>query len=522
METVSFPGNAMDHKNDRQLIYGSLLTYLQMGASIVIGLLYTPFLLRILGQEEYGLYSTIASTIAILSILSLGFGSSYVRYFMKYRTAGDEEGIARLNGLYIAVFSVIGVIALACGLYLTAHMELLFDTGLKESQYVTARILMILLAVDLGISFPMSVFNNYIIAHERYVFLKLTSILNTVVSPLITLPVLLLGYGSVGMTAVTVLVSVVVYIIQIAYCRRELRVRITFRNLEKGLVREIAIFSSFIAINIVVDQINNNLDKVIITRFCGTAAAAVYAIGQQISIYYTSFSTAISSMFTPRIHAIVQSHPDDVSYLRRELTGLFIRVGRLQFFLLALILTGFIFFGRPFIHLWAGPEYAGSYPIALLLLIPGTVPLIQNIGIEIQRAQNLHQYRSILYGGMAVLNLIISIYLCRRLGALGCAIGTAIAVLLANGLAMNILYQKKINIDVIAFWKDILRTLPGMILPVLCGAAMVRFMDLYRLPVMLLGIVVYAAVFAASVWFLSMNGEEKALVTGLWKRRSTE
>lgn len=511
----------MDHKNDRQLIYGSLLTYLQMGASIVIGLLYTPFILRTLGQEEYGLYSTIASTISLLSILSLGFGSSYVRYFMKYRTSGDEDGIARLNGLYITVFSVIGVIALACGFYLTAHMELLFGAGLKESQHVTARILMILLAVNLGISFPMSVFNNYIIAHERYVFLKLTSILNTVVSPLITLPVLLLGYGSIGMTAVTVIVSAVVYVIQIAYCRKELRIRITFRNLEKGLVKEIAIFSSFIAINIIVDQINNNLDKVIITRFAGTAAAAVYAIGQQINIYYTSFSTAISGMFTPRIHAIVQSHRDDTPYLRRELTELFIRVGRLQFFLLSLILTGFIFFGRPFIQLWAGEGYEGSYPIALLLLIPGTVPLIQNIGIEIQRAQNLHHYRSILYGSMAVLNLIISIYLCKRLGALGCAIGTAVAVLLANGLAMNILYQKKINIDVAAFWRDILKTMPGMLLPILCGVLMALFLDLYRLPVMLLGIVGYAAVFAASVWRFSMNAEEKALVVGLLKKGRT-
>ena len=70
--------------------------------------------------------------------------------------------------------------------------------------------------------------------------------------------------------------------------------------------------------------------------------------------------------------------------------------------------------------------------IVLLLIIPGMVPLTQNLGIEMQRAQNLHKYRSIIYGAMAIGNLAISIWLCQYLGAIGCAIGTAIAVALAG------------------------------------------------------------------------------------------
>ena len=73
--------------------------------------------------------------------------------------------------------------------------------------------------------------------------------------------------------------------------------------------------------------------------------------------------------------------------------------------------------------------------IVLLLIIPGMVPLTQNLGIEMQRAQNLHKYRSIIYGAMAIGNLAISIWLCRYLGAIGCAIGTAIAVALANAVS---------------------------------------------------------------------------------------
>ena len=63
-----------------QIKIGAVLSYLQIGLSVVISLIYTPVMLRLLGQSEYGLYSTVSSTIAMLSILSLGFNSSYIRY----------------------------------------------------------------------------------------------------------------------------------------------------------------------------------------------------------------------------------------------------------------------------------------------------------------------------------------------------------------------------------------------------------------------------------------------------------
>ena len=501
-------------KHHNQLRSGSLLTYVQMTLNIIVSIAYTPFMLRILGKSEYGLYSTVASTIAILSVLSLGFGGSYVRYYILYRKEKADDKIARLNGLFLIVFSVIGLIALACGLYLTFHLEMVFKTGLTDAEYHTARILMLLLTANLAVSFPMSVFSNIISAQEQFVFLKATEILRTVVSPLVTLPVLLAGYGSIGMVVITVTISVLVDVLRLIYCFGKLHIRVLFRGFDGAVLKDIAVFSGFIAINMVVDQVNNNLDKLIITRFCGTAATAVYAVGQQLHTYFISFSTAVSSVFTPRIHQLVQDNKDDKARLRTVLTELFVRVGRIQFLILSLVCTGIIFFGKPFIYFWAGPGYDDAYIIVLLLIIPGMVPLTQNLGIEMQRAQNLHKYRSIIYGAMAIGNLAISIWLCRSLGA----IGTAVAVALANGLVMNIFYQRRLNIDVTVFWKNIGRMALGLLPPAACGVLMMLFVNLYRIPMLLGGIIVYTAIYCASVWLLSMNGYEKALVGGMVRK----
>ena len=211
--------------NDKQIKLGVVLSYVQMAVNMVVGMVYTPLMIRLLGRNEYGLYNTVASTISMLSILSLGFGSGYIKYFSKYRASNDTDSIHKLNGLFLTIFFIIGSIALVCGLYLTSHLELVFDKGLTQAEYRTARILMLLFTINLAISFPMSTFGNIISANERFVFLKLLGMLKTVGSPLLTIPLLLLGKGSIAVVSVTLLVSIFVDTIYLFYVFRVLHNR---------------------------------------------------------------------------------------------------------------------------------------------------------------------------------------------------------------------------------------------------------------------------------------------------------
>ena len=67
-----------------QIKAGAVLNYVIIGLNALVGLLYTPFMLRCLGQNEYGLYSLVASIIAYLTLLDFGFGPAVVRYTAKY------------------------------------------------------------------------------------------------------------------------------------------------------------------------------------------------------------------------------------------------------------------------------------------------------------------------------------------------------------------------------------------------------------------------------------------------------
>lgn len=327
------------------------------------------------------------------------------------------------------------------------------------------------------------------------------------------LPLLLMGLGSVSLVLVTLVLSVVTDVSSAVYCFKKLGMRIDFRRFDFALLREMGGFSFFIFLNMIIDQINWTVDTTILGIVSGTAATAVYGVGSQLHRYYMTVSTSISGVFVPQINRIVARGEGD-----EQLTRLFTRVGRIQFMLLMLVLTGFIFVGEPFIEAWGGGEYEGAYPIALLLMIPVTVPLIQNLGIEIQRAKNKHQFRSKVYFFMALFNVVISVPLALRYSGMGCALGTAISMLVCNGFVMNWYYHKHIGLDMIYFWKSILSIVPSFVVPVLLGALALRLHAFSGYGGVLLFALPYCAVYCASVYLLAMNNQEKDMVKAMGRR----
>ena len=492
-----------------QLKAGAALQYVQMALQIIVNLVYTPVMIRILGDNEYGIYSLASSIISYLNLLTLGFGASYIRFYSIRKAEGDEVGVKRLNGLYLLVFTVLGLIALIAGLAIAFNVGIFFNETYTAHDLEIARTLMFFLAFNLAVSFPASVFISYITSQEKFVFQKLVNMGKTVLSPCLSIVFLFLGYGSIGMVMVTTFVSLLIDVVNIVFCVGKLKMRFSLRHPDLHLLKDIAVFSVFIAINQIIDQVNWQTGKLVLGKMVSATAVAVYAVGSNINTMYMSFSTAISGVFAPRINRLISEKSEGWI---DEINHLFQRVGRIQFLILGLILTGFIFFGQYFISVWAGEGYELSYYIALLLICPATISLIQNIGIEIQRARNRHQFRSIAYLIMALINVGLSILFCYLWGTVGTAIGTAISIIVANGFIMNIYYRKRLDMKIGQFWWQIIKILPGMILPVAMGVLLMNFVEITSIWMFLGLVLAYTVIYCISMWLFGMNRFEKELV----------
>ena len=82
---------------NKQIKWGAILSYISIAVNIVAGLLYTPWMVGIIGKSQYGLY-TLANSLITLFLVDFGLSSATGRYLSKYNANGDHEGAERFLG----------------------------------------------------------------------------------------------------------------------------------------------------------------------------------------------------------------------------------------------------------------------------------------------------------------------------------------------------------------------------------------------------------------------------------------
>ncbi len=489
-----------------QLKAGAILSYVSIGLNNIVGLIYTPFMLRMLGQNEYGLYSLVASVVAYLTVLDLGFANAIVRYTAKFRAEGKINEQYEMFGMFFLLYCGIGIVAFLIGLGLYFNVDNLFDVTMTDSDLGKIRIMMLLMVFNVAFTFPMSIWGAIITAYENFVFQKVINIARILLNPLVMIVLLCMGYKAIAMVVVITIFNIATLFINAWYCKYKIGIKVRFTRFKFDFFREVAIYSFWIFLNAIMDRIYWSTGQFVLGIFAGATAVAVYAIAIQLQHIYLSFSTAISGLFLPKVTKMVTQENDE-----KAISDLFIRTGRIQYIIMAFILTGFILFGKSFITLWAGEGYEDVYAIALLFFVPLTVPLIQNLGITILQARNQMKFRSILYVIIAFCSLGISIPLSKLYGGIGCAIGTSVALVAGQIVAMNIYYYKKIHIDIPLFWREILKM---SIAPAVLGIAgwfLLRHVEMNTVILLVSYILVFSIIYLIVVWKAGMNTYERGL-----------
>lgn len=492
-----------------QLKAGVVLNYVVIFLNTIVGLLYTPYMLRMMGQSEYGLYSLVASVIAYLTVLDLGFGNAIVRYTAKFRAEKKTEEQYEMFGMFFLLYLVIGIIAFGIGLGLYFNVDTLFGNTMTAVELDRARIMMLLLVANLAFTFPMSIWGSIIQAYEDFVFQKSLNIFRIILNTAVMICLLHFGYKAVAMVVVQTIFNVLTLVVNFIYCRRKLNIHIYFRfkHFHWGFLKEVAIYSFWIFLNAIMDRVYWSTGQFVLGAMVGTAAVAVFAIAIQLEGMYMQFSTAISSVFLPKVTAMVATNRS-----RKEISDLFIRTGRIQYIVLAYILSGFIIFGRQFIELWAGADYTDAYIISLLFFIPLTVPLIQNLGITILQARNEMKFRSVLYIIIALVSLAMQIVLTRYFGGIGCAMGVSGALVVGQILIMNVYYRRRQDLDIMTFWKEISKMSIIPIVLIFSSMMVIRhFFALDSWGKLVLGIAAFSLVYIPLFFRFSMTDEERNL-----------
>jgi O-antigen/teichoic acid export membrane protein len=118
------------------------------------------------------------------------------------------------------------------------------------------------------------------------------------------------------------------------------------------------------------------------------------------------------------------------------------------------VLAGLLIFGRDVLAVWVGPKYAAAYPVLVALTVPTFISLPQSVAGSVLYGVSRHRGVVALAVTNALLNLALSLWWVRSLGILGVALGTAVPLLLIQGVATAVYTARTLQLPAGRFVRD--------------------------------------------------------------------
>jgi O-antigen/teichoic acid export membrane protein len=437
-----------------QIKGGAILSYISIMIGNIIVLIYTPFMLRALGSSEFGIYSICNTVGSSIAMLDAGFGVAAIKYIV--RDKNDKTKLPYTLGSLMLVNIFLGIIAFILTGSIAAGSDIFFAKSMNEHELSSVSTILWLTCIYIMLSFMTSVFSAVVVAFERFIFIKIVDIIKSLMLPILIVPFLLWGYKAIAMSLITLLVFILMNVAKIIFAFSHLKIRVSFKKINWDLIKQALPFAGIVVFKLLLDRIYWNGGQLVLGAVSGTIAVAIFALALQLSGYYNYIAQSINNLFLPRCSEL--SKNKDIL----GLSNLFVKVSRIQTMILGIFLCVFCVFGKLFIELWAGSEYKDAFYCCLFIMIPYTIPLTQGVGNSILQTENKLRFQTIIYSVIATCVLIMSFFLGKSFGAIGCSLSISVCILIGEICAMNY-YYFKIGMDIRKFWANSVRILFPMI-----------------------------------------------------------
>ena len=288
---------------------GALLSYVHMIFEVLSTLLLTPFIISSLGSAEYGVYKLIAAITSYLLLLDLGMGNSVVRYVAKFKENHDMESSRKYLGVCMVFYAAVSVAVLLLGGVLILSFQKIFATGLTAAEIALSKRLLLLTVLNAAVTLGTSVFYNILIAYSRFVLSKGLSILQIIVRILVTAAALKLGYRSIAIVTINLVLTMLMRGYYVFYVLCVLRLRPQLRGANAAFIKDIVSYSAFILLQMIATQINAQADQVLLGMFVTSSAViiGIYGVGAQIVQYFQSVGQALGGVLMPGVVKLVES-----------------------------------------------------------------------------------------------------------------------------------------------------------------------------------------------------------------------
>jgi len=432
---------------------------LEMASKIVgimAGIYLSPFLIRRLTTETYGLWVLIGSVVGYFGFTDFGVRSATARLIAYYRGREDAGMVNKTINTSLALLGASGLVvtlltaALAPGF---AHLFHIDPTG----QNVASAVFMCGFAVAIGL--PLTVFEGCLAGYERYDLINICEILMTIGRVGLTVWLLGKGYGLLALALINFGLTVANGLLKLVLSKTVFKpLHVAVQNFERSLARETYATSIWFLILAISVRISFFTDNIVIGYFRGTAAVAVYSIAARLAQYAFIGVHAFNSVLMP-VAARFDAQADVTRQRQLLLVGT-----RASFATAVFMATIFLVYGGQIIHVWVGKGFEQGAIVLAILTVPMVTSSSQMTTLVVVQGMAKHKTLSLIYLTEALANLILSLILVRPYGMIGVALGTALTSTFSSLIAQPIYVCRVLSLGLGDYYRK-------AFLPVLLGTA---------------------------------------------------
>ena len=496
---------------------GILITYLNLVMGMAVNIFLTPFLIVSLGDVDYSLYKVMQSFAGPLSMFHLGISTIVTRAIVQCGSRGGQAKQDKENTIALALLAsgVMALLVFAAGIVMCMAIPRLYGQSYSAGSIVLAKKIFLLFLGSTLLHMLTDAFSGCMVGHEKFAVTSSVQLCRTLFRAVLWILLLKLGMGVLSVVWVELLIAAGIFLFSLGYATIVLHEKPRLYRLDGRMLMDIVSFGVAILLQAIVNQVNNNMDVMILGAFVAEKAViTMYSSALAIYSIYNSLISVVANFFLPKATSLVSRNASG-----EEITDFVITPGRFQATIAVACIVGFALFGRNFITVWIGEKYLDAYWVTLMLMIPVTIPLVENAMISVLDASLKRIYRSVTLVIMAVLNVVVSICLVGVLGFWGAAIGTLASLLVGHGFLMNYYYAKTFGLQVGRMFKSIFK---GILPAGLAASAITLPLALFLPDTLVLFLVKcgsFVLVYGIFLLSFGLNAREKKTVLNMLRRK---
>ena len=445
----------------RLLAKGSALGIVEFFYVAFVTLAMTPFIIRSLGDNMYGLWIFVGSFLGYYGLIDLGLTSAIQRFLSRAIGSSCKDEQNKIINTALAIFFVLACIVLAFSFLIAFGLPAI----LKNITYVSLfRKIIIILGLNYAMKFSFGLFTGILAANLRHDLNTFIYLVKFTVSTILIIVFLKKGYGIMSLALITFFTDIAGHAIHFFAVKRLYPYIIfSFKLASKSLIRPLFGYSIYSFMSRIANQLRFNIDNLVITAFLGLSAVTLYSIASRLINYFMHFMVSSLGLFKP-LFSYYEGSRDYISIREK-----FLLATKISSYVAILIGSLIIIFGNVFIEAWVGKEYLGAYSILLILVLPITFVGMQSTSPQLLFGISKHKFLALISFMEGIANLVLSLILVRKYGLIGIALGTAIPMSIVSLFIMPAYVCKVIDLDIRKYY------LKAIFFPLLIAGLLLSF-----------------------------------------------